>query len=67
MYHVVPGAMFTADVTGQSITAASAQGEALDIEGITGLVVDGAKVVSAEIQCANGVIHAIGDVLLPIG
>jgi len=67
MYHVVPGAMFMADVTGQSITAASVQGEALDIEGITGLMVNGTKVVSAEIQCTNGVIHAIDDVLLPIG
>ena len=35
------------------------------VDGNDGVTVDGAKVVTADIACSNGVIHVIDAVLLP--
>jgi uncharacterized surface protein with fasciclin (FAS1) repeats len=64
-YHVVPGKVMAADVA--NITSATtANGQALSINAENGTVmVDNAKVVQADIQCSNGVIHVIDTVVLP--
>ena len=64
-YHVVPGSYRAADVT-QMSSATTANGQALSIETRDGKVmVDNARVVKTDIECANGFIHVIDTVVLP--
>jgi uncharacterized surface protein with fasciclin (FAS1) repeats len=63
--HVMAGKVMAADVAGKKLSPASVNGEALHVDGNTGVTVNGAKVVSADIACTNGVIHVIDGVLLP--
>ncbi len=63
--HVLPGKVMAADVTGKKLSPASVQGEALHVDGTSGVTVNGAKVVTADIACTNGVIHVIDSVILP--
>jgi uncharacterized surface protein with fasciclin (FAS1) repeats len=66
-YHVVPGKMMAADMA-KAKTAKTVQGDELTIEATAeGVLVDGAKVVQADIPASNGVIHAIDTVLLEEG
>jgi len=63
--HVMAGKVMAADVAGKKLSPASVQGEALHVDGTNGVTVNGAKVVTADIACTNGVIHVIDTVLLP--
>src|SRR5690606_32469570 len=64
-YHVVPGRHAAADVSGMA-TATTVNGEAVDIRSAgSGVMVDGARVVKADIAASNGVIHVIDKVLMP--
>ena len=65
--HVMSGKVMAADVTGKTLTPASVNGEALDVNGTDGVVVNGATVTSADIECTNGVIHVIDTVIMPKG
>lgn len=65
--HVMAGKVMAGDVAGQTLSPASVNGEALHVDGTHGVVVNGAKVISADIACTNGVIHVIDAVLLPKG
>ncbi len=65
LYHVVPGRYVARDVM-RSTTARTLNGQRLAFEVSAGSVkVDGATVVAANIECANGVIHVIDTVVLP--
>ncbi|MEM8678852.1 MAG: fasciclin domain-containing protein [Planctomycetota bacterium] len=64
-YHVVPGAVMAKDVTGLS-SATTVEGSDIKIETKDGAVmIDGAKVIKADIKCKNGVIHVIDSVITP--
>ena len=63
-YHVVPGRVTAAEVV-QLETAPTVQGAALPITTDGGVHVDGANVVSTDIEASNGLIHVIDRVLLP--
>ena len=65
-YHVVPGKVMSGDLAGKQMMAATVQGGEVDINA-TGdaVMVDGAKVVSADVAADNGVIHVIDKVILP--
>jgi uncharacterized surface protein with fasciclin (FAS1) repeats len=67
LLHVLPGKVMAADVTGQVMDPATAGGATVHVDGTDGVTVDGAKVVTADIGCSNGVIHIIDAVLLPKG
>jgi uncharacterized surface protein with fasciclin (FAS1) repeats len=64
-FHVIAGKVMAADVDGKKLSPASVQGEALHVDGTHGVTVNGAKVVTADIACTNGIIHVIDTVLLP--
>ena len=64
-YHVVPGKVMAADVTGKETKAKTVQGSEVTINGTNGVTVDGAKVIQADIVADNGVIHVIDAVILP--
>jgi uncharacterized surface protein with fasciclin (FAS1) repeats len=63
-YHVVGGRL-TADRVVTAGKLDSLQGGSLLIGTTDGVTIDGAKVSKADIQCTNGVIHVIDDVMLP--
>lgn len=69
-YHVVPGAITSDQILGQRLQVATVQGQSVDVNGIvgkfgSGVRVNDANVISADIIATNGVIHAIDQVLLP--
>jgi uncharacterized surface protein with fasciclin (FAS1) repeats len=66
-FHVMAGKVMAADVAGKTLEPASVQGEALHVNGTDGVTVNGAKVVTADINCTNGVIHVIDTVIMPKG
>lgn len=63
-YHVVSGKVMAADAASLA-SAKTVQGEELEIDNSNGLMVNGAKVIKADIECSNGVIHVIDSVLMP--
>ena len=63
-YHVVAGDVRAAQVAG--LTSAEAlNGQRLPISAGQGVTVAGARVVTADIVCRNGVIHVVDRVMLP--
>lgn len=66
-YHVLSGKVAAADVIqSNGATPKTVNGLPLDIEVKAGKVyVNGAQVVTADVQASNGVIHVIDAVLLP--
>ena len=67
LLHVLPGKVMAADVSGQVMDPATAGGDTVHVDGTNGVTVNGAKVMTADIGCSNGVIHVIDAVLLPKG
>ncbi|MDG2907484.1 MAG: fasciclin domain-containing protein [Acidimicrobiales bacterium] len=66
-YHVVPGRVMAGDLVGvMAMPVATVNGADITITEDGGTVsVNGAHVVSADIEASNGVIHVIDQVLLP--
>lgn len=69
-YHVVPGQIAAGDVLGTRQSVATVNGATVDVNGLvgkfgTGVKVNDANVIQADIFGTNGVIHAIDKVLLP--
>jgi len=63
-YHVVPGKVMSTDLS-NGMMAATVQGGSVTIMTTNGVSVNGATVVTADIEASNGVIHVIDSVLLP--
>ena len=63
-YHVVAGKVMSADVAGLT-SAKTVQGKELSIDTKDGVKVNEAKVIKADIEGDNGVIHVIDSVLIP--
>lgn len=66
-YHVVPGKVMSSDIAGTKVSAPTVQGQSVSIDATDGVTVDGASVVSADVETSNGVIHVIDKVILPPG
>jgi len=63
-YHVVPGKVMAADVV-KLKEAKTVQGQSIKIDTASGVKIDGANVIKADIVTSNGVIHVIDSVILP--
>ena len=64
-YHVVPGKVMAKDVVNLK-SATTVQGSKVKIKMDNGAVmIDGAKVVQADVSTTNGVIHVIDSVIIP--
>tara|TARA_R110000751_G_scaffold220432_1_gene323072 strand:- start:7336 stop:7929 length:594 start_codon:yes stop_codon:yes gene_type:complete len=63
-YHVVPGKVMSSDLS-NNMMAKTVQGGDVTIMTEGGVTVDGANVVTADIEASNGVIHVIDAVILP--
>ena len=63
-YHVVPGAVLSTDLT-DGMMAETVNGQSVTISLADGVQVNGANVITADIEASNGVIHVIDAVILP--
>ena len=64
-YHVVPGKVMAADLSGKKQFVETVEGSKLSVVAFNDVRVDGAMVISADIVASNGVIHVIDTVVLP--
>jgi uncharacterized surface protein with fasciclin (FAS1) repeats len=64
-YHVVPGKVMSADIAGKTLQVKTVQGAEIAVDASNGVTVNGAKVVTADIEATNGVIHVIDSVIMP--
>ena len=64
-YHVVSGKVMSKDLAGKTMKAKSVQGAEISIDATKDVMIDKAKVVTADIETSNGVIHIIDAVILP--
>jgi uncharacterized surface protein with fasciclin (FAS1) repeats len=63
-YHVAPGRFEAQDVVTRT-NLGTLNGQRIDIETRDGVRVDKAKVIKANIECSNGVIHVVDRVIMP--
>jgi uncharacterized surface protein with fasciclin (FAS1) repeats len=66
-YHVLPqeaNSQLVATLDGQSVPTLNGQSVAISVQGGQ-VMVDGATVVSADLEASNGIVHVIDAVLLP--
>ena len=63
-YHVVSGKVMAADVV-KLHSAKTVQGGEVKIDATSGVKINDATVISADVPASNGVIHAIDTVLMP--
>jgi uncharacterized surface protein with fasciclin (FAS1) repeats len=64
-YHVIPGKVMSGDIAGKTLEVKTVQGSMVDIDATSGVKIDGATVMMADIETSNGVIHVIDRVILP--
>jgi uncharacterized surface protein with fasciclin (FAS1) repeats len=65
-YHVVSGKVMSAALAGKVTDAPTVQGQTVKVDAtMGGVMVNNARVTTADIQASNGVIHVIDTVLLP--
>lgn len=64
LYHVVAGKYNAEDVIGKD-EIRTVQGQSVHIDASDGVKVDEARVIQADIEAENGVIHVIDKVILP--
>jgi uncharacterized surface protein with fasciclin (FAS1) repeats len=63
-YHVVPGTVMAKDVKSGAVQTVEGQELLVDVSS-SGVTVNDAKVIKADIVASNGVIHVIDTVVLP--
>ena len=63
-YHLVKGNIFSSDLNNGS-SVATVLGSPVSINTTEGVLVNNAKVIQADVEASNGVIHVIDKVLLP--
>lgn len=64
-YHVIAGKVMAADIKGKKSNVKTVQGSDLAVDATTGVKVNDANVVTADIAASNGVIHVIDKVVMP--
>jgi uncharacterized surface protein with fasciclin (FAS1) repeats len=64
-YHVVAGKVMSGDIAGKRVAPETVQGRPIAVNATSGVMVNDAHVVAADVEATNGVIHVIDKVLLP--
>ena len=64
-YHVVPEKVMSKDLLGKKTMAKTVEGTQISIDATDDVRVNNAKVVKADIEASNGVIHVIDTVIIP--
>lgn len=63
-YHVIAGKVMSKDIV-KMREANTLEGSMVSVDATDGVMVNDAKVITADIECTNGVIHVIDTVLMP--
>jgi uncharacterized surface protein with fasciclin (FAS1) repeats len=63
-YHVVPNKVMSEQVVNIN-SAKTVNGKDLSIDVSDGVKIDKSNVIKADVECSNGVIHVIDEVLIP--
>lgn len=64
-YHVLSGQVLSTDLAGKQLSAETLQGGDIHVDATSGVQINNATVVAADLTTGNGVIHVIDTVLLP--
>src|SRR5271166_288922 len=64
-YHVVPEKIMSSDIQGKKLEVKSLEGADIEVDATHGVMVDNAKVVTADVVASNGVIHIVDTVMIP--
>ncbi|MDZ4842200.1 MAG: fasciclin domain-containing protein [Hyphomicrobium aestuarii] len=64
-YHVIPSKVMAADIAGKKMNVKTVQGSEIAVDALNGVMINDAKVVTADVEASNGVIHIIDTVLMP--
>jgi uncharacterized surface protein with fasciclin (FAS1) repeats len=64
-YHVVPDKIMSSEIAGKKAQVATVEGSKLSVDATDGVMIDKAKVVTADVAASNGVIHIIDTVVMP--
>lgn len=64
-YHVLSGKVMSSDIAGKSLEVEMLNGSMAKVNAMSGVMVDNANVVTADIEAKNGVIHVIDAVIIP--
>ena len=64
LYHVVPGLVTSAELKDGDVTTMSGEKIKVDVDGKT-IKINDSKVYSADTLATNGVMHSIGEVIVP--
>jgi uncharacterized surface protein with fasciclin (FAS1) repeats len=64
-YHVISGKVMSADIKGKKSNVKTVQGGELAVDATSGVKINDANVVTADIAASNGVIHVIDKVVMP--
>ena len=64
-YHVLPIKVMSDDISGKSLKVATVQGSEVSVDAMTGVKIDNANVIKADVVASNGVIHIIDTVIMP--
>jgi len=64
-YHVLPSKVMAADIAGKKTRVKTVEGSEVAVDATSGVKIDGATVVIADVAASNGVIHAIDTVIMP--
>ncbi|MFN0023326.1 MAG: fasciclin domain-containing protein [Parvularculaceae bacterium] len=64
-YHVIPGKVSASDIAGKTMKVKTVEGTELSVDAKSGVKIDNATVVTADIAASNGVIHVIDTVIMP--
>jgi uncharacterized surface protein with fasciclin (FAS1) repeats len=64
-YHLLAGRVPSSGLMGKTMSSPTIEGSSVAIEGNNGVTVNNARVVQADIEASNGLIHSIDTVLMP--
>jgi uncharacterized surface protein with fasciclin (FAS1) repeats len=64
-YHVVGRKVMSKDLAGKTTKTKTVEGSEIAIDASKDVMIDKAKVVKADIEASNGVIHVVDAVLMP--
>jgi uncharacterized surface protein with fasciclin (FAS1) repeats len=64
-YHVVGGQVLSTDLKSGEVKSSEGGTINVKVDPATGVMVNDAKVVQADVKASNGVIHVIDNVILP--
>jgi uncharacterized surface protein with fasciclin (FAS1) repeats len=64
-YHVLAGRVPSSGLMGKTMSSPTVEGSSVAIEGHNGVMVNNARVIQADIEASNGLIHSIDTVLMP--